>query len=135
MSAEAVVALGWATVDLERAAADHDRQLRRAARFVPVPRSETLGARCLATRTVPGADLGGRVLPDWLLLLEPDTEGRLAGYLARYGEGWAVTWLGPAPESASAAGRPGPLGPERLVPDTPVNGPFRLRLAAATIEP
>jgi hypothetical protein len=135
MSDEAVVALGWATVDLERAAVELGRRLGLAARFVPVPRSETLGARCLAARTVPGTVLAGRVLPDRLLVLEPDTEGRLAGFLARHGEGWAATWLAPIAEGASATARPGPLGPERLVLDALVTEPFRLRLSAATIEP
>jgi hypothetical protein len=137
MAEPTVVALGWATVDLERAAREHGASLAQAPLFVSVPRSGSLGARCLATRTVPGTTLAGRVIPDWLVLLEPDTEGRLAGYLARHGEGWAATWLAswpaPWPGGIQAAARKGPLGLERLAPDDPATGPFRLWLAAATI--
>jgi hypothetical protein len=84
----------------------------------------------------------------WIVLLEPDTEGPISGFLARHGEGWAATWLAveataalSADEAAdeavdsSSGGAPGPLGPETLEPGTPRFGPFRLRAAAATIEP
>ena len=72
-----------------------------------------------------------------LVLLEPDTEGRLAASLARLGEGPSVTWLraGDPPAAVEAlrtagfavsAERDGPLGPERLIVDGPVHGPHRL---------
>jgi hypothetical protein len=67
--------------------------------------------------------------------MEPDTEGRLAGLLARQGEGWAATWEEYATEAAKPAAVPGPLGPELLVPDQPARGPFRLIVMPATIEP
>ena len=71
------------------------------------------------------------VLPDGqpLAILEPLTEGRLAGSLARRGEGPAATWTraaescaGPTPRtatrarSASSASQPG----------SPAHGPFSL---------
>lgn len=130
-----VVALGWATVDFERAAADHGGALAPATRFELAPRSEVLGARCLRARTVPGATVAGQAMAGWLVLLEPDTEGRLAGFLARNGEGWAATWLAPSSTGMSAPARPGPFGPERLMPGSPADRAFLLRLVAATIEP
>jgi hypothetical protein len=70
----------------------------------------------------------------WLVLLEPDTEGRLAGFLARNGEGWAATWLAPSPSGTTRNARPGPFGLERLMSEKALHGAFRLRLVAATIE-
>ena len=66
-------------------------------------------------------------------LLEPDTEGRLAGFLARHGEGWAATWRDVG-ERALLGSRPGPLGPESLESGQPMGGPLRLVTTAATIE-
>ena len=72
------------------------------------------------------------------MLLEPDTEGRLAGYLARFGEGWAATWTLPADGTRDRRPRwiGGPLGEERLDEATTnaTAGPFRLLLSAATID-
>ncbi len=134
MTDDDVVALGWATVDLERAATDHRAWLGPAASFASASRSELLGARCLAVHTIPGTSVAGRTMPGWLVLLEPDTEGRLAGYLARYGEGWAATWLAPSPSGTTRNARPGPFGLERLMSEKALHGAFRLRLVAATIE-
>ena len=117
------VARGWATVDLDRALDDVARELRASTSFEPAPRSEVLGARCLR-----GAATGGG---GWIVLLEPDTEGRLTGFLARHGEGWAASWQEGDPGSAATAG---PLGPEAIEPGGPREGPFRLRVAPATIE-
>jgi GNAT superfamily N-acetyltransferase len=116
-----VVARGWATVELDRAEGAALDLLGPGQRFVEAPRSEILGARCRI----------GRGSGESVVLLEPDTEGRLAGYLARHGEGWAATWRIAA--DVRALTRPGPLGPEALVPSTPTTGPFRLVLPAATI--
>jgi hypothetical protein len=117
---------GWATVDLERAEADLRELIAHDAVFERVPRSAVLGARCRRAQSVVG---------DWIVLLEPDTEGRLAGSLARHGEGWAATWVLPDGASA-AAGRPidGPFGPEVLAADQPGSGPFLLIVTAATID-
>ena len=125
------VAVGWATVELERA----ERELCAALGlsvddFGPAASSIALGARC---RIAPGA-LGDALA---LVLLEPDTEGRLAATLARLGEGPAVLWLvvegcnttAAASATMTAAVRPGPLGPERLVLGGPIHGPHHLLVA------
>lgn len=72
-----VLAVGWATVDLERSAAELPH-----VPFDFAPDDEALGARALIGHP-------GRIA---LLLLEPSTEGRLAGTLARNGEGIAVLY-------------------------------------------
>lgn len=119
-------ALGWATVDHERAAAE----FATATGFAAAPAAAFLGARCLVAR---------ELLPDGvaLALLEPDTEGRLAATLARNGEGPAALWLSVPDLDAAAtamhiagvatsASRPGPFGPERLVLGGATAGPHRL---------
>ena len=127
------VGVGWATVELDRAAGELGGHLAPGAAFVGGPPSVILGARTrLARMRVPdGRDI-------WLVLMEPDTEGRLAATLAHAGEGWAATWTlagtGTATARVSAA-RPGPLGVERLILGGPIAGPHRLLVQAATIEP
>ena len=129
------VAVGWATVELERA----ERELCTALGlsvddFGPAASSIALGARC---RIAPGA-LGDALA---LVLLEPDTEGRLAATLARLGEGPAVLWLvvegcnttAAASATMTAAVRPGPLGPERLVLGGPIHGPHHLLVARMVV--
>jgi hypothetical protein len=136
------VAIGWATVELDRAGAELARALGlRAERFEPAPRSVALGCAC---RIATGVLLNGGSLA----LLEPDTEGRLAASLARLGEGPTVAWLCAeepmtAVEALRTAGfsasaeRNGPFGPERLIVDGPVHGPHRLLVgpSAGTIRP
>ena len=129
MSAErrvGAVGRGWATVDIERAAVEL-ADLIGGGGFDDAARSTWLGARCARARALDRTD------GEWIVLLEPDTEGRLAGFLARHGEGWAATW-----ESAGYAElvgpRAGPLGPETLQPGHPIGGPFRLSTTAATID-
>jgi hypothetical protein len=116
---------GWATVELERAEAEVQRVIGSDLRFSDTDRSRLLGAQCRRAETADG---------EWIVLLEPDTEGRVAGFLASHGEGWAATWA--RSESPDPTGMPvaGPLGPELLAPDQPLRGPFRLVLTAATIE-
>ncbi|HEX2469121.1 MAG TPA: hypothetical protein VHK05_00910 [Candidatus Limnocylindrales bacterium] len=128
-----VVGRGWATVELERAASELAGSLAPDTLFEAAPRSAILGARCLRGRA--GHDFeendGGA---DWIVLLEPDTEGRLAAFLARSGEGWAATWtMTTSPKGTNGA--PGPLGEERLDHTRRAAGPYRLLLSAATIEP
>jgi hypothetical protein len=125
-----IVARGWATVELERAAAELGDSLPAGTGFEPAEPSIALGARCLR-----GTQADGRGV---IVLLEPDIEGRIAGFLARHGEGWAATWLD-AEDADDDGGlvatdgvTPGPFGPERLEPGSPW-GPFRLRVAPATI--
>ena len=125
---------GFATVDLERAAADAaiTRSLGPEG-VIEAPADELLGARC---RIV--------VLPARRLqvLLEPSTEGRLAASLARFGEGYLVEYLvvpdsrlGAAVDAIRAAGLApsaeamGPFGRERLLTLSPAWGPH-LILAA-----
>jgi hypothetical protein len=97
--------------------------LAPGAAFEPAPRSALLGATCLRGRA---ADDQG-----WLVLLEPDTEGPISGFLARHDEGWAAEWEA-SPLTADMVA--GPCGPESLVTAAPRFGPFRLRAAAATID-
>ncbi len=117
------IALGWATVDVDRAAADLATELGiSAAAFLPAADSVALGARC---RVAYG------ILPDGqpLAIIEPLTEGRLAAFLARFGEGPAATWTRSARLLAgrrAASARPGPFGLERLMPGGPAHGPFSL---------
>lgn len=116
---------GWATVELERAAVELAGDLLRGSSFVPAARSDALGARCLRGRAGDGTS--------WIVLLEPDTEGPISGFLARHGEGWAATWIEAAPADRMT---PGPLGEEALDTTTAASrwGPFRLRAVPATID-
>jgi hypothetical protein len=75
-----LIGIGWATVDLERAAQEFGLGVRAA------PGDAVLGARCAFADAWAGP--GG--VP--IVLLEPDAEGRLAWSLAKLGEGPAVTW-------------------------------------------
>lgn len=115
-----VLAVIWATVDLERVVAGiglpaetlaDDRLLGAAVRLVRPPGAETIA------------------------LLEPTTEGRIAATLARSGEGRAGYYVF-APEGLSslvtrtaAAGihikraNGGPFGPSALVTGGPIAGP------------
>jgi hypothetical protein len=132
----APVAIGWATVEHDRAAAAFEPLLPPGATFRHADRSELLGAACRVADLVP---------PGWprLVLLEPDTEGRLAATLARGGESWAAEWslltsadAGARPADADgtralmSAVHPGPLGPERLRLGGAVRGPHHLLLRA-----
>jgi hypothetical protein len=135
-----VIAVGWATVELDRAGDELAGALGTApSSFAPAAGSEALGAHA---RIAPGA-LDGRAA---LVLLEPSTEGRLAARLARHGEGPVAVWyeavaMGDPTTSGVAPLEPpssGPFGPERAVRapagDT---GPYRFIVApgAGTIRP
>ena len=130
------IALGWATVELDRAAVELGAALGiPAERFLGAAESAALGARCRVARGV---------LPEGhsLVLLEPATEGLLAATLARSDEGPAAVWLAVtdlasaiatlrvAGVDTSAEGA-GPFGPERLVLDGPTRGPHRLAVELA----
>jgi hypothetical protein len=130
---DAPFAVGWATVDLERALAElraGSGELAALAASLAVDpgadgderRDGWLGARCRI--------LGGGGAGPALVLLEPDTEGRLAATLARFGEGSVVRWVRRPPDGAGlvAGGslRPGPFGPEGLVASPRPWGPHLL---------
>jgi len=127
--APAPVAVGWATVELDRAAGELQPLLAPGATFETAPDCPLLGARCRVGRA------GGRdARAPLIVLLEPITEGRLAATLARHGESWCATWESDAKDSARAsAERSGPLGPERLILGGPPGGPHHLLVSAATI--
>ena len=127
----ALLAIGWATVDVERAAAEL-RGILNLPLVEPValPAEGPLGARCLRLEI----DGDGPSL----VLLEPNREGRLAASLARRGEGVAAAWVAPGLDDTrlraranlgglvlSAVGR-GPFGTERLVLGGPAWGPHLL---------
>jgi hypothetical protein len=115
-----IVALGWATVDIDAVRRRIEADAGFGA-FEAAPRDEHLGARSVVHR--PGEPSGVPIE----VLLEPDTEGRLAASLARHGEGFAAIWFGPRPDAEDAPdalnARPGgfgsiaagPLGPCRLL--------------------
>jgi hypothetical protein len=138
------LAVGWATVDLERATrtaiggpaqGDAGGPAEGVAGGPADARDladdELLGARCRLVRA-PAADGAA----DAVILLEATTEGRLAATLARHGEGPAALYVG-APtgglellRAAPAASEPlvsrpagGPFGPSVLVLGGPVHGP------------
>jgi hypothetical protein len=119
-----LVAVGLATVDRERFARDAGWDSE------PLPPDELLGA---FVERVPGTRL---------LLMEPSTEGRLAGLLARSGEGPAVVYLrtsiGDLEDSRAAVaalgGHPsriavGPFGPEFLLDAVARWGPHAMIVA------
>ena len=125
-----VVARGWATVDLDRAAGSLAGLLAPGSRFADASRSAILGARCRVGRAIRDDGAGA----DWIVLLEPDTEGRLAAHLARHDEGWAVVWEANGGDVRDGTDSAGPLGGERLIDGTPAGDQFRLLLTAATID-
>ena len=113
------IAVGWATVELDRAADELATDLAiEPGAFVPAADSVALGARSRIARSV----LTGGIS---IAILEPSTEGRLVAILVRHDEGPAAIWF----EAAEAAlddldaGRPvrggGPFGPERLLATGP----------------
>lgn len=103
------IAVGWATVEAERAEAELAAGLGEAiGPFIDGPDDALLGGRC---RTAPGGPAG------FVVAMEPATEGRLAEALARAGEGPLIVWfaLATMPGEGLSAAADGPFGPERLV--------------------
>ena len=107
-----VIALGWATVDTERGAAE----LADYGPFEPAPDEAILGAR-----SVVGPPSLGDVR---VAIVEPNTEGRLAATLARHDEGPAVLWVAgtPGADLRLSTAADGPFGKERLVLGGPLGG-------------
>lgn len=126
------VAVGWATVELDRAVVELGRALGLPTdRFAAAVDSVHLGARCLVAHAALPGDRS-------LVVLESSMEGRLAATLARHGEGPVAIWLAiadwataatPGPPNVgvtTSSERTGPLGFERLVLGGPIHGPHRL---------
>ena len=116
--------VGWATVELDRAEASLGAEL--ATKFEPTGRDALLGA---TVRRSTGHSPG-------LLILEPDTEGRLSGALAKHGEGPIALYLRLArlqalPGTLSIRAGNGPLGPARLVISGDPWGPFLILVEGA----
>jgi hypothetical protein len=89
----AAVAIGWATVDLDRADGQVDRVAAlAAAHSAAVSGSPSAPDELLGAQTRLAGDPRDRPR---LVLLEPSTEGRLAASLARRGEGPAALYLAP----------------------------------------
>jgi hypothetical protein len=106
-----VLGVGWATVDLERAASD------AGLPTLELPADRLLGARA--------ARLGGGPL----VLLEPNTEGRMAAALARRGEGPIALYVAAADLAIPTTTGPtavGPFGPAMLLEPGLPWGPFLL---------
>ncbi len=136
--ASQLVAVIWATVDLERAEADLSPWLEpldslAAAALLDEPHLGGRG-RVRATSGLPG----GR-----LVLLEPTTEGALAASLARDGEGPCGLYVraGSALLQSALPGRPrprrraGPLGVSVRLRTAVRAGPHLLLLEPGTIAP
>lgn len=140
-----VLGIGWATVELDRAARELAPLLVEGATFRRTQASIHLGGYAWLGRVDPARlPADAPAAAGWVVLLEPSTEGRLAATLARHGEGWCATWRtagaadqdgGPSSGVARSLLRPGPLGDERLLLDGPVWGPHRFAVEAATIRP
>lgn len=121
--ATGLCAVGWATVDSDRAVAELAALFGIGEEtFVAAPGSAALGAQCRI------AAAAGLVAGDVMLaVIEPATEGRLAAALARWDEGPVAAWYATARASdTSTDGRPGPFGQERIVAGDPLTGPHRL---------
>jgi hypothetical protein len=128
-----LVGIGWATVELERAARELGEELGiDPGAWVPTARDVLLGARAW---TAP-APVDARPA---IVLLEPDTEGRLAATLVRFAEGVGAVYLRDPAEGRSApaarsmhprvsAVAQSALGPARLVLAAPAWGPNVLLL-------
>ncbi|HEX5825290.1 MAG TPA: hypothetical protein VFY18_12605 [Candidatus Limnocylindrales bacterium] len=127
----AVLATLWATVDLERALAGIGASAATAAT------DDLLGARVVI---VPDGPSG------WpLAVAEPATEGRLAAWLARNGEGNAGSYVAVAGGLPAARARAagmgiavsrvgdGPFGPSILVLPGPATGPLLILCDAAAV--
>lgn len=93
LAALPVAGIAWATVDAERAFAELDELVGGAAHWGVEERDDLLGAS--AWRRDPPPAGGPEVY-----VVEPDTEGRLAAFLARFGEGVGAVSLASADEFA-----------------------------------
>jgi hypothetical protein len=103
-----LVGIGWATVEIQRSESELEAAIGDGGSWAVAPRDGLLGGRAAVYR----AEAARRPL---VVVLEPDTEGRLAGSLARHGEGIAAIYVvarAGAVLDSSSFGIPagGPLG-------------------------
>jgi hypothetical protein len=93
--------VGWATVELDRAAEEFrvGLGLPRSGAFRDGPPDGFLGAHTRLARVRPSGL--------WIVLVEPSTEGRLAAFLARHGEGIAAAYV-----AGPVADRGWPMAPD-----------------------
>jgi hypothetical protein len=133
-----LAAIGWVTVELERAADELAGLFRDAGlpepTWSPGTRDELLGATAWVGTPPRSADRSGEY--PLLVVLEPDTEGRVAATLTRSAEGVGAVYVSRARGASidpSRLGRPspGPLGAARLVLARPTWGPHVVVLDAA----
>jgi hypothetical protein len=133
LEGQPLAGIGWATVEAERAQRELDASLGPEendwiASWTPIARDPALGARAwLRSVSKPAAYSNGDSpgMPadpadprPALVLLEPDTEGRLAASLAKFGEGVAVIYLGEGPAGAGRLVRGGGMwGPHVVLVD------------------
>lgn len=90
-----VLALGWATVELDRATATLGAVISPGVSPALLADDPHLGARCRL--------LAPRGRGTAVILLEPVTEGRLAASLARFGEGPVAIYLSAGPGGLAGA--------------------------------
>jgi hypothetical protein len=132
-----LLAVGWATVDLDRAAAEilgrHDL---RGARGREAADDGWLGARTRVLEPGYGSGASGHLASAGpaVVLLEPATEGRVAAALARWGEGPVAVYVS-VPGPAGRATRPGPFGSAELLHARRPWGPFVLAIARGPDRP
>jgi ribosomal protein S18 acetylase RimI-like enzyme len=112
-----VSGVGLATVDRVRAA-----DSLAGLAFIPEPEEPLLGAYVLAAGLPDGTTLR---------LLEPSTEGRLAAFLARHGEGPAALYLETAAGEKTAPDGSASGGPGVLLRSGGRSGPFLIAWAGA----
>ena len=131
-----IAAIGWATVDAERVAGGAVLESRL--------RDPHVGATASILAVPPGLDAA--IEAPTVVLLEPDTEGRLAATLARSGEGPAVLYLEVGADGlelarmairrrggSSSVVLDGPFGRSTLLLGGPLSGPHLVLVEAGTI--
>jgi hypothetical protein len=131
------VAVGWATVELDRAAAELTLELGIAATFEPAADDAALGARrgwprprCRCPADGRGVCSNCRQRVGWppLLGMARDRPRWLSPAMVRRGDGDRR----PHGCGIEVATRDGPLGPAMLILDAPIPGPYRFLLVDRT---
>lgn len=91
------LAVGWATVELDRAA----EELHEWGPYGAARPDRLLGATARVSNPGPSRGSGSGPI---VVLLEPSTEGRISELLARRGEGWAALYVVLQVESSVGSG-------------------------------